>query len=139
MPRYDLEHWLNLFSLSFLFTLIPILVWVMVITPIIPDVPAFILTPRSSSADKSPDMERDVSITLTNRGALVVGQRLTSSRELVDVMRKVPEGRTARIYAETGTPWRYIRAIVRAARAAGQARVTFMVRPLPAPAEQSFE
>jgi hypothetical protein len=73
VPRYDLDHWLNLFSLSFLFTIASLLVFFMAILPIRLDDPTtFIQTPYAKSLSKSPSIEQDVEIALTNRGAILV-------------------------------------------------------------------
>lgn len=131
MPRYTVEDWLNLFSLAFLFWLIALCTLFLAILPIRTDVP-LIATPFSSSENKSPEMEDDLNIALRTGGRIVVSEHQVSRRELVRIIAAARSDRNVRILVETGTPYRYVRGVVSAARDAGRARVTFLVRPAPA-------
>jgi len=128
VPRYDVYHWLNLFSMSFLITMFVVLVFLMVVTPIYTGEP-MIPTPFASSGYTAAGFERDLNIGLTARGTILFRERRISRAELLRVFRtKALSGRAPRIYAETGTPYRYIRGVVAAAREAGVTQVTFMCR-----------
>ncbi len=128
MPRYDVYHYLNLFSMSFTIFMVVILIFYMVVTPIIDDEP-MIPTPYAWSAEKAPGFERDLNIGLTKSGLLTYRNRLVSRSQVVALFRNRRRDLTPRIYAETGTEYRYVRGVVRAAQEAGVTRLTFMARP----------
>lgn len=128
MPRYDVYHYLNLFSLSFLIFMVVILVFYIVVTPILPDEP-MIPTPYAWAAPKAPGFERDLRIGLTKSGLLTYRNRLISRSRLIELFRNRQIHEPPRIYAETGTEYRYVRGVARAAQEAGVTQLTFMCRP----------
>lgn len=141
MPRYDIYYWLNLFSMSLVVFFLVILLLYLVVTPLGIEEPVR-STPFASSLPKSAGFEDDLSVGLMSSGVLIYRDRVISRAQLIQLFRtKASKYGPPRIFAETGTPYRFVRVVVRLAREAGIRQLTFMCRPKesPFPAEQMFE
>jgi len=129
----DPEVWLRLFALDFLLVLIPVFIFVLLVTPIRSDIPAFVDFPISSTAIKSPEMEYDVHVTVLRDGRIFLYDELigteTLSRRLNEVRTSRRRPPTIRVRADRAAPFGPVRRVVHAAGRAGYPRVTFMVEP----------
>jgi biopolymer transport protein ExbD len=130
--RISIETWLNLFAFDLLVVTLVVLVIFMAITPLQSSQP-FVGLPISTTATKSPETERDLSITIISDDCVFFGREFVPmsvlDRRLASAPRNVDT--TLRIRAAHNASYGTVRRVVRAAREAGYQRVTFVVRAPP--------
>jgi biopolymer transport protein ExbD len=134
-----IERWLNLFALDLLLVLMVVLVIYMAMTPILPHY-IYVDVPLSTTAKPSPDTVDDLTISIPNQDFIAFGGDAIRMSDLEGRLASAPRDSftTVRIHVARAVPFRIVRRVVEAARNAGYARVTFMVRrnePAPGPFE----
>ena len=130
--RITTEHWLGLFALDFLILLVPVLVFIIAVTPIV-NLPPFIEFPTAKTGVKNPEFEGDITISVLRDGRIFFFDELVGTRSVVKRLRSSRQNKTTipiiRMRIDRSAPFGTVRRIAIAARDAGYERVTIMVEP----------
>ncbi|HEY0159150.1 MAG TPA: biopolymer transporter ExbD [Thermoanaerobaculia bacterium] len=128
------EHWLRLFGAVCATLHFVVFIVVVSIVPIVP-LPAFIDFPSAASAEKSPEFEHDVTVTVRANGDVFLQSRPVAMASLA---RELEASRLHRLHApvlrlriDRSAPFGVVRGVAVAAGVAGFERVTVMVRHIP--------
>jgi biopolymer transport protein ExbD len=132
--RVSLETWLNLFALDLSFVMLVVLVIFMTITPLVPFRP-WVDTPVSTSAVKSPEGYRDLTVSIPIAGRFFLENEAVPINELDRRFASAPGHKdfVVRIRAGRRVPFGDVRKVVQAAREAGITHVTLMFNAPPPP------
>lgn len=128
------EHWLRLFGAVCVTVHLLIFIIILSITPIVP-LPAFIDFASAASAQKSPEFEHDVTVTVRANGDVFLQSRPITMASLAQELKATrlhrPHEPTLRLRIDRSTPFGFARGVAVAAGVGGYKRFTVMVRPLP--------
>lgn len=124
--------WLRLFSLIFVFTLLMLVLFLIVVTPIQWDGPVFVDVPAARWASKSPEELNDLTISIRANGTIYLANEELHAGALESRLSRAEAGAKIRLRVDRAAAFHHVRRAVLAARNAGFGRVTFMVRGEPA-------